>query len=753
MIMSNKMINAPSGQKVGNTEAIKITSRPVGAKQLTIMRKTFLLLSLVFFTLQTIYAQQIDPSIPTPQDLAALKDNIKVITKERLPDGTIVIRYVDKQGRTMQRRTHPSKPNEKQEWDEANPPQKIADPKTGLGAARVDTSTILRGAPEGFPDTTIKGSLVNPWPTPLPPPPSPSAPPPPITGLGAARVDTSTIFRGAPGGFPDTSIRGSLANPFPPPSPKPTPAPSPIDDVKKGAAGAIPTAPQPATPTSALDEAAKAAKEILEEFLKAISNLFVIKATGTGNTIGNIANITVTNTNDFPVEIQPQTFFIPSDGKYQRYVGRIPKGIIVPPDGTVVIPVDGVCADVHTPPVSSDEDMPPVYTWIPVGNSPQTTTVSSNPTGTSDQTNPQGENTTHTDIMLIPIVSTPPVPEFKPTDIPNIMTTSGYKMENNPDPEIIITWPGTDIPTGGTLDPGINPEVYAPVIVSMLESIEVAAGIVRESGIFPTPFSKDSSREEKAFIQQTFWIASAALTGNEYTKTDFTKITYDQFQQSTGKTVASLPPEQKEQVDSGIADFWNTFQVTGVVAKVISAESPGVDIEIPNSLLQDAEAAMTDKFQVNTDNTGDSEEDLDFKCDCPNDIEYTLEIKRGAIIEYGHSFESDTTELELLVMIIELRFGDTLDIKARDIKVNCLCAETRCDVLNNFYPIQFNNCKEIDRNLKENSVRIEISPNNVKDKTISFRVVIAADCYARGCNLSTCIYPIKLTFVDNTSKK
>jgi len=47
MIMSKKMINAPSGQKVGNIEAIKITSRPVGAKQLTIMKKVFLLLSLV----------------------------------------------------------------------------------------------------------------------------------------------------------------------------------------------------------------------------------------------------------------------------------------------------------------------------------------------------------------------------------------------------------------------------------------------------------------------------------------------------------------------------------------------------------------------------------------------------------------------------------------------------------------------------------------------------------------------------------
>src|SRR5687767_5393122 len=95
-----------------------------------------------------------------------------------------------------------------------------------------------------------------------------------------------------------------------------------------------------------------------------------IKATGTGQTTGHVATLSVTNSTGSPLKINPQICFIPSDGKYQPYIVVIP-GHTFPP-GTTTLPLDGYCADVHSPPVPGGNDMPPVEEWIPVGN-PSTT--------------------------------------------------------------------------------------------------------------------------------------------------------------------------------------------------------------------------------------------------------------------------------------------------------------------------------------------------------------------------------------------
>ncbi|GIV30671.1 MAG: hypothetical protein KatS3mg029_0022 [Saprospiraceae bacterium] len=51
-----------------------------------------------------------------------------------------------------------------------------------------------------------------------------------------------------------------------------------------------------------------------------------VTAKGTGQTTGHIATLEITNLGNEPVQLEPQVVYIPSSGKYQSYVGRIPGG-------------------------------------------------------------------------------------------------------------------------------------------------------------------------------------------------------------------------------------------------------------------------------------------------------------------------------------------------------------------------------------------------------------------------------------------
>lgn len=282
--------------------------------------------------------------------------------------------------------------------------------------------------------------------------------------------------------------------------------------------------------------------------IEAQSGTTKVKVTGTGNTTGVIANLSVTNSTGTPVKINPQTCYIPSDGQYQPYIVSIP-GHTFPP-GTTTIPIDGYCADVHTPPVPSGNDMPPIEEWIPVGN-PVTTA--------SDD-----------GINLLP---TPEVPTFLPKDIPNLIQTPGFtSTPSEPESDIIITWPGTDIPVGGNIDPVNFPERFAPVLIEALDRIEEAFDKSKSEGKIVTPFSGDAARERESVIQQTFWIYAAGITGERYEEEQFHEKVIEQFENKSDTTIESLPQVDKEKLDSGIDQFWNTFTAVGTEAKVLSSK-------------------------------------------------------------------------------------------------------------------------------------------------------------------------------------
>ena len=280
--------------------------------------------------------------------------------------------------------------------------------------------------------------------------------------------------------------------------------------------------------------------------IDAQSGAMKVKVTGTGNTTGVIANLSVTNSTGTSVKINPQACYIPTDGQYQPYIVSIP-GHTFPP-GTTTIPIDGYCADVHTPPVPSGNDMPPIEEWIPVGNP---VTIASD--------------------VGIDLLPTPELPTFRPQDIPNLIRTPGFtSTPSEPESDIIITWPGTDIPVGGNIDQVNFPERFAPVLIDALDKIEEAFDKSKREGKIVTPFSGDPERERESVIQQTFWIYAAGITGKRYEEEQFHAKVIEQFENKSNTTIEALPQEDKEKLDTGIDEFWNTFTAVGTEAKVLS---------------------------------------------------------------------------------------------------------------------------------------------------------------------------------------
>lgn len=460
--------------------------------------------------------------------------------------------------------------------------------------------------------------------------------------------------------------------------------------------------------------------------------MLTITATGTGRITGNIANLSVDNPTQSYLVTSPQSVYIPSDGQHQPYVGTIPDALL--PPGTTNIPVDGYCADVYTPPVSNGSSMPPLDTWIPVG---------------VPEDIPEGDD--------FPIIATTPVPPFVPEDIPDIISTPGFTaVPPDPEQDIIITWPGTDIPVGGTLDPNDDPTVYAPVIVKVMEEVEAAAESITESGILTTPFSPDPPRQIQASVQQLVWIFAAGITGEEYGKTDFTDKVYEQFEDNAGKAVTALPEEQKEKLDSGVDDFWDVFTAVGVEAKVISDKSPGIDLD-PSILTTVA--------------TPD--------CKCKN-ISYDLEVKRGGVVVHD---EFHTTPKSPVVEIPDFKYGDALAIRIYNIEVNCNCQEAIC----NFYPAESkdpdetgylkpdlakegkadiemandpagefgkkgnNNCQNsnyaFDADFNEHSFTLETMDEKTNEKAVFQKLRIKAYCKLPDCNQGLCAKYIQLNFI------
>lgn len=397
-----------------------------------------------------------------------------------------------------------------------------------------------------------------------------------------------------------------------------------------------------------------------------------IAARGTGRTTGHIAELTVTNNGDQPVHIEPGWFFIPSTNRYQSYVGSIPRGITILPGQTVTIPVDGYCANVHTPPVPYGVSMTEFKDWVLIDENPPTgIPITSEPT-VPEPMNPPGGSTS----METRLVPDRVVPPFHSGTIPGIINSPGYQPtpggREQPNGSITLTYPDTDIPVAGTIDFDSDPEHYASLVVAIAVQIVEAASVVQQNPNITTPFSSAPEREREALIQQTFWIVTAALTGDDYTLEDFTENTYRQFTQASGTPVSALEEEDKAQLDGGVADFWNAFSAVGLEAKVIRGhdQEPGVP--------------QPDFFQQETTGSGVEESNTAAKCQCENvsfsysQLVYTDDGPDGTVGTPGFKFPAvksypiDGKETTITVPTHKSRNRFSFTIE--DIKMTCSCS-------------------------------------------------------------------------------
>lgn len=365
----------------------------------------------------------------------------------------------------------------------------------------------------------------------------------------------------------------------------------------------------------------------------------VFIAKGTGRTIGNIANISVTNPTAEDVILEFPPLFIPSSGQYQSYIIPSTHEASVPAGSTVTLPIVGYCTDISRPPVPSGSAMPPVEEWI--GKDPGLfTNTGIDPAKLMEywgvtKPNDPGDPPRHSSIIFFPVdtsVNSPVVSNHVPVEM---ITGNGsthtaviqqsfwyISVGNDEIPEIKGNNADTILPESGTnLDiseeektqinssknstdttdyvieqqtvwnysvhtPRDSAMISIPLYFDAIEKIIETTDSLTSNGLINTPFSNNPEKEREAVIQQTFWYYTGALHDKPYTKEDFSIKLKEQFEEATGQSVSSAPTQVQEQLQKGVEDFWNTFQLVGTQAKVLQQPPSNSDV---NSLPQKKE--------------------------------------------------------------------------------------------------------------------------------------------------------------------
>ncbi len=231
-----------------------------------------------------------------------------------------------------------------------------------------------------------------------------------------------------------------------------------------------------------------------------------VSATGTGLTTGHVATLKVYNPAPVAVMAEIPACFIPSDGRYQPYI-TLPITVKLLPAETLQVALQGFCGDVFAAPVPKGHNMPPVSEWI----------------------------------RLDEVLS-----------------------------DITVPMVNTSAPTASNFYPKGNPTEVGPVLLEALEQIAQTYDGLVQSGSISTPFSGNPEKERESVIQQTLWMYTSALAGKQYRQEDFRANMIEQYEATSGQSFKKASEEDKERIETGVAQFWSTFQLVGTEAKVLT---------------------------------------------------------------------------------------------------------------------------------------------------------------------------------------
>lgn len=255
----------------------------------------------------------------------------------------------------------------------------------------------------------------------------------------------------------------------------------------------------------------------------------VATASGTGRTTGHIADLVLYNPGNIVQALPGGAFYIPSSGMRQPYlVPDLPPVNISPRDSLRML-VEGYCTDIYRPPAPMGESMPRFDTWVRIG----------------------------------PLAATwapDPARGWVPAD----MSLEGLTRSS-----ILPLRPGTEILLGHTIAGDQFPDEAAPVLLDALTRIRTTVDSLRRAGLISTPYSKDSVREKEMLVQQSFWIFSAGLSGQPYTEDDLRARIHAQYEQNSGISIAGAPPAVRDNIEQGVTELWDAFELVGTGAKVL----------------------------------------------------------------------------------------------------------------------------------------------------------------------------------------
>ena len=505
------------------------------------------------------------------------------------------------------------------------------------------------------------------------------------------------------------------------------------------------------------------------------------KATGTGQTTGHIADLEISNNTEKEYKTSLGPFYIPSLGQYQPYIVPTPVNVNVPPHAVVNIPINGYCTDIHKPPVGSDEDLPPVKSWII-------------PALITDQWEPD-EN----EGWVPKIIAVQPSEE-KDENLDNIVTLI----------------PGTDQPLTHTIDQYKFPVETAPVLLKAIDLIITAFDSLKNSNNILTPFSGNPDKEREAVIQQTFWIFTSGISGDDYNKEQFEAKMTDQFENKTGRSITKLPKEDKEKFDQGVDDFWNSFNLVGTEAKVISAtnqhdtEGMGTDMSrVKTHTVQDNEKkqmgaeAMTNQQNPESQNTNpvshatgvpqhmiqqkdednkkdetsdenkDPKKDKKGKCSCQK---FTGKLATNRGLQETVDISPDMSKVDPKQEIIYPRVDfeapkdktkpEEFSITISDLKLECVCETGKCEMLaaeNDKFEKQEKYSIAIQQITNGVSYEGDGKVKNSGSHTFNFKSTVGSDdikikfklisyCKSDECDKKMCKATITLSFKEEEDK-
>lgn len=266
----------------------------------------------------------------------------------------------------------------------------------------------------------------------------------------------------------------------------------------------------------------------------------------TGRSSGVIATVSVENNGSKPIALKAQFFFVPPSKSGSGYVGRIPRGIHVESDSIVLVEVYGYRINASRPAVGDGEAMQPASRWIVFAEIDSSVTDAASPT-------------------TLAIISGPEQRPFRPTDIPNILASTGFTSDTVLR-AIAAVFPSTLQPIQGIIDPVAAPTDFAGLITAIVLRVERAAAEMMKRGEIHTPLSDDHDREFETLVLHAVWMTTSVLTGSEYTRNDFDKEMRGQLSPPDHKLTAA----EKAELASGINELWDAISGVALHAGVVT---------------------------------------------------------------------------------------------------------------------------------------------------------------------------------------